>query len=88
MVRIRWTDLVPDDPSSPAAWRYAALIIATIFLNFPFFELASESAPQGSLSFDAAVSAAAVAVFAVLFFFGPAQPPAWPAASSLLSNSL
>ena len=74
MVRIRWTDLVPDDPSSPAAWRYAALIIATIFLNFPFFVgFAGGFFMPCSLAPYIVLVVAASALLASLFFIGPAK---------------
>jgi hypothetical protein len=35
--KLRWSDSEPDDPSTPIDWRIAALILATLFLNFPFW---------------------------------------------------
>jgi hypothetical protein len=37
VLRLRWFDPEPDGPSTPIDWRVAAMIIATLFLNFAFW---------------------------------------------------
>jgi hypothetical protein len=37
VLRIRWFDPESDDPSMPIDWPVAALILATLFLNFVFW---------------------------------------------------
>ena len=73
-LRLRWSDPEPNDPTVPVDWRYAALIIATLFLNFSFcmnYGLVLSS--FGSLPVVAVVLGAGALLLMALFFIGPAM---------------
>ena len=72
-LRLRWSDLEPDNPSAPVDWRYTSLIIATLFLNFSFCEnYGLRLGSFGSLAVDAGVIGVAALSHTALFFIGPA----------------
>jgi hypothetical protein len=72
IVRLRWSDPEPDDPSTPLDWRFPALILSTLFINLAFWCVhgghlwVSSPFPVYS-SMDAAA-----ALIAAVFFVGPA----------------
>ena len=70
MIRLRWTDPQPDNPSAPVDWRIPSLITATLFLNFGFWSLPQPDFVSGFglILFTAAASLLMV----TLFYFGPA----------------
>ena len=70
MFRLRWFDL--DDPASPAEWQTPALILATLFLNVPFWIMGADYfwIPSRPLLAVAVFSIAAL-LCAALFFVGP-----------------
>lgn len=73
MLRFRWPDPYPDDRSTPVDWRSAALIIATLFLNFPFWYVAGSNLGMlCALPLYAFVLGAAALPITGLFFVGPA----------------
>jgi hypothetical protein len=72
--RLRWSDPEPDDRHSPVAWRSAALITATLFLSFSFWQAYGLDLPWfGPLPVDAGVLGAAALLVTCLFFIGPAM---------------
>ena len=73
MLRIRFFDTAPGDNSIPIDWRWVALILATLFLNFSFFDVHGlDIAGFGPLAVDATVFCAAAVLISLLFFIGPA----------------
>ena len=73
MLRFRWFDREPDDLSAPIDWRFSALIIATLFLNFPFWIVsASDLRMSCSLPLYAVHVGIVTLLIAALFFVGPA----------------
>lgn len=71
MIRFRWTDPKPDDPSTPVDWRSAALITATLFLNFVWYRLGSVLPMYCPLPLYAGIVAAG-SLLMTFFFVGPA----------------
>jgi hypothetical protein len=72
--RLRWFDPETDAPATPVDWRWAALITATLFLNFEFCERHGlDLVDFGNLPVDAAVLAAGSVLLTALFFLGPAM---------------
>jgi hypothetical protein len=70
VIRFRWSE--PDDGSTPVHWSGPALIVATVVLNFPFWEafgfrLWGSGPPLRQLPTIAASSA----IITCLFFVGP-----------------
>jgi hypothetical protein len=73
VLRLRWFDAEPYDLSAPIDLRFAALIIATLFLNFPFWILNSaDLRMSGSLSLYAVQVGVLSLLITALFFVGPA----------------
>jgi len=73
VLRLRWFDREPDDLSTPIDWRFAALIVATLFLNFPFWIVNSADLwMTGSLPLYAVQVGVVALLIAALFFAGPA----------------
>jgi hypothetical protein len=71
--RLRWSDPEPDDPSTPLDWRIPAAILATIFLNVPFWLWQSYSLwSAGPLPGNAIVFLAVALLAAALSFAAPA----------------
>jgi hypothetical protein len=71
--KLRWSEAEPDDPSTPIDWRIAALILATLFLNFPFwFRYNLCLCVPGPIIRSAGLLLAGALLMAVLFFLGPA----------------
>lgn len=71
--KLRWSDAEPDDPSTPIDWRIAALILATLFLNFPFwFRCNLYLSVPGPIIRSAGLLLAGALLMTVLFFLGPA----------------
>ena len=91
MLRLRWFDREPDDLSAPVDWRFAASIIATLFLNFSFWIAnASDLWMSCSLPLYAVHVGVVALLIAALFFVGPAlaaQASARPLFSAV-ENSL
>ena len=72
-MRLRWSDPEPDDPATPIDWRFPALVMATLFVNFPFWFVHGLDFPMHSpLPFYAGLLAVASLLIAALFFMGPA----------------
>jgi hypothetical protein len=65
--RLRWFEA--DDPAAPVDWRVAALIMATLFLNFQFWD----ASPGMFFPFPlhAGLIAAGALAMTALFFVGP-----------------
>lgn len=73
MLRLRWFDPEPDDLSTPADWRFAALITATLFLNYPFWFIhGTDFRMSCALPLYAVRTAVAAMLITALFFVGPA----------------
>lgn len=73
MLRLRWYEREPADQATPTPWAHAAMITATLFLNFPFWiDHGFILRIPGSILRNVAFSAAAVALMAALAFAGPA----------------
>jgi hypothetical protein len=71
--RVRFFDKDSGGKSTPIDWRWAAIILATVFLNFSFFEVHGlDVAGFGSLAVDATVLCVAAVLITLLFFIGPA----------------
>lgn len=71
--KLRWSDPEPDDRSAPLDWRVPVLILATLFLNFPFWYLNNlYLCVPGPIWRSAANFLAAALVMIALFFVGPA----------------
>ena len=71
--KLRWSDAVPDDPSTPIDWRIAALILATLFLNFPFWMRCNLRLwGPGPIIRSAGLLLAGALLMTALFFVGPA----------------
>lgn len=73
MLRLRWFDPVPGDPSTPIDWRVAATIIATLFLNFAFMMVdGGDSWMSCSLPIYVVQVGVVAFLITALFFVGPA----------------
>ena len=73
MRRIRCFDRNSDDPSVGVDWRSAAIMTATLFLNFHFYQdYGLDLWGFGTLPVDASVLAVGVLLLTALFFIGPA----------------
>lgn len=72
MLRLRWSDPAPDDPSTPVDWRAASLIAATLFLNFPFWYFHGSDFWRFSGFTSYLCLAPAALLITALFFAGPA----------------
>jgi hypothetical protein len=71
--KLRWSDSEPDDPSTPIDWRVAALILATLFLNFPFWMRCNLRLwGPGPIPLNAGFILAGTLLMTALFFVGPA----------------
>jgi len=73
VLRLRWFDAEPYDLSAPIDWRFAALIIATLFLNYSFWIANSaDLRMSGSLSLYAVQVGVVSLLITALFFVGRA----------------
>lgn len=73
MIRIRWFDPEPDNPPA-AGWWATSLVIATLFLNFPFwYEHGFDLPLVWTLPVYALIAGASALVFTAAFFLGPAM---------------
>ena len=73
VLRLRWFDPEPIDLLTPIDWRFAALIIATLFLNFPFWmHDGADLWMSCSLPLYAVGVGAVALLLTALFFVGPA----------------
>ena len=72
MIRIRWSDPEPDSPTTLIPWPWAAVITATLFLNFPFWGYSLELGAIYTLPVNAGVIAIVALLITALFFAGPA----------------
>ncbi len=73
VLRFHWFDPEPDERQVPVDWRSAALITATLFLNFAFSQdYGLDLWGFGPLLVDASVVGAAALLVTGLFFIGPA----------------
>jgi hypothetical protein len=73
VLRLIWFDRDAGDQAMPIPWIYAAVVTATMFLNFPFWiDRGSILWIPGSFLRNAALAAAAAALMAALAFAGPA----------------
>ena len=71
--KFRFSDPEPDDPSKPVNWRFPALIISTLFLNFQFwYAFGIVLWGSGPLLRNACVLGAGALLITALFFLGPA----------------
>jgi hypothetical protein len=71
--RLRWFDTETEEASSPVDWSSAALILATLFLNFSFWFVHGIDLPMyWPLPVSAGLLAAGALVITCLFFLGPA----------------
>ena len=71
--KLRWSDAEPDDPSTPIDWRIAALILATLFLNFPFWmSYGLHLWVPGPIPGDTILLLTGALLLIALFFVGPA----------------
>ena len=71
--KLRWPDAVADDPTTPIDWRVAALILATLFLNFPFWLRCGPALwVPGPMIRSAGLLLAEALLITVFFFLGPA----------------
>ena len=89
--RVRFFDKDSGGKSTPIDWRWAAIILATVFLNFSFFEVHGlDVAGFGSLAVDATVLCVAAVLITLLFFSGPALavPSTQRPVQSLLEDSI
>jgi hypothetical protein len=69
--KLRWFE--PDDPAIEIDWRAAALIMATLFLNFPFWFIHGiDLAPFSPAPLYAGLLAIVALLITGLFFIGPA----------------
>ena len=72
MLRLRWLDAEPDDLWVPIDWRFAALTMATLFLNFSFCYLdGADLWMSCSLPLYAVGVGAVALLLTALFFVGP-----------------
>lgn len=72
MPRLRWSYPKDEEDAAAADWRWPALILATLFLNFPFWFI---QCTKIGMDWPLPIYAAIVAVFSLLlaaFFVGPA----------------
>jgi hypothetical protein len=73
VLRLRWSDPEPEDPSTPIDWRFATLTTATLFLNFPFwFVHGTDVWLFSPLPLYAALLGTSALLITALFFLGPA----------------
>jgi hypothetical protein len=73
VLRLRLSDPEPDDGSTPVGWRFAALLTATLFLNFHFwFVHGLDLWRPGPPLRNAGLLGAGALLIAALFFVGPA----------------
>jgi hypothetical protein len=72
IVRLRWSDPEPDDPSTPLDWRFPALILSTLFLNFFFWYIPGPELWVSSSLLVYAGLVVAAALVAAVSFVGPA----------------
>jgi hypothetical protein len=73
VLSFRWSDPEPDDQSTPVDWRFVALIVATLFLNFPFWYVHGLDFPMFySLPVYAFLVGVVALLITALFFLGPA----------------
>src|ERR1039458_6518219 len=73
VLRFRWFDREPSSQSISADWRFAALIIATLFLNLHFWQTHGDDVWMSCSILPYAFIVAAVAIaITTLFFLGPA----------------
>ena len=71
--RVRFFDKDSGGESTPIDWRWVAIILATLFFNFSFFEVHGlDVAGFGPLAVDATVLCVAAVLITLLFFIGPA----------------
>jgi hypothetical protein len=71
--RLRWFDSGTEVELQPVNWRPPAVIIATLFLNFPFWHLhGSDIRMYYPLPVFAVILALGVFLITALFFIGPA----------------
>lgn len=73
MIRIRWSEATPEDPTSPVGWWRPSIILATLFLNFQFWFVFEREIPFSGppLAYFAVLGGIAV-LFVSLFYLGPA----------------
>ena len=72
-MRLRWSDPEPEDPATPLHWRYAAWILASLFLNLQFWLFVAMEFPiHRPITLYVAGLAVASCLVAILFFAGPA----------------
>ena len=73
VIHIRWSDATPEDPDSSAGWWLPSIIVATLFLNFPFWLSFDRSVPLLSPPVAYFGLLGGIALLLVsLFYLGPA----------------
>ena len=74
MLRFHLFDSEPDDQSLPIDWRLPALIIATLFLNLPFWYVHGLDLPMfWAFPLYVGILASGALLITALFFIGPAR---------------
>jgi len=73
VIRIRWSEPTREDPASPVGWWLPSIILATIFLNFPFWFAFEREIPfSGPPSAYFGLLSGIALLFVALFYLGPA----------------
>ncbi len=73
MTRLRWSDRSPEDSSSSPGWWLPSIVLATLFLNFPFWYVFERSLPlSGPPLMYFGVLGGIALLFVTLFYLGPA----------------
>ena len=73
VIRIRWSERSPEDSASSTGWWLPSIILATIFLNFPFWFVFEREIPfSGPPWAYFGVLGGIALLFVALFYLGPA----------------
>ena len=73
VIRIRWSERSPEDSTSASGWWFPSIVLATLFLNFPFWLNFEQDLPlSGPPVTYFGLLSGIVLLFVALFYLGPA----------------